>query len=665
MKYKSLRFVCAFMTAILMLISGIAVTAYTAEYDSAALAYETLDYKMSSEGASGVQDFIDGWLTENAGTGSPEWYALCLSRESGYDFSAFTAALEQQIDAPGLKATNRQRIALAYHAAGGTNIDIGAVIDETWNGLGIMSEIYALILINSGDFSYSADETEIVSALLARQHDDGGWSLSGSYSDADVTAMALQALSAYRSNPDIEKRIDRAVDLLSAMQRDDGGYQSYGTPSAESCAQVVIALCQLDIDPQNDSRFVKNGSSPVSALMSYRCESGGFSHISGGSENAMAVVQAFEAFTAVSCGGLYELTKKNLDISVPELPGKPAVTTVSAAPVTTSVTDKKEQVTGVGHSSEPSGSGSKTSAVQPGVQNNTTTVKNVSGNPSAEDDTSGEPYENQSGGNAPVSENSSSSSSAQTEPITVMTTVSSSASSASEKSSSAVTQSSVSVTETAESSAATVTAAVSDNGGTYGNSGAEGWKMYSYITIAGLLVLSQIYLAARKQFSWKRLAAYAAVCSVCAGAVFLIRIQSPEEYYSRNIDDIQPDSLTVTLSVSCETIRDKIDGDYMLVPETELVFLDGESAFDVLERVLAHERIPLDYTGNTEFDVYVRGIGGIYEMDHGEMSGWMYTVNGEFPDVGCGAYELSDGDEIMFVYTCDIGRDLVREEKSE
>lgn len=659
MKYKSLRFVCAFMTAILVFVSGIAVTAYTAEYDSAALAYETLDHKMRSEGASGVQDFIDGWLTENAGTGSPEWYALCLSRGSGYDFSAFTAALEQQINAPGLKATNRQRIALAYHAAGGTSIDIGAVIDETWNRMGIMSEIYALILINSGDFAYSVNETEIVSALLARQHDDGGWSLSGSYSDPDVTSMALQALSAYRSNPDIEKRIDRAVDLLSAMQRDDGGYQSYGTSSAESCAQVVIALCQLDIDPQKDSRFVKNGNSPFSALMSYRCESGGFSHIFGGSENAMAVVQAFEAFTAASCGGLYALTEKNLDISVPELPEKPVVTTESAAIVTTSVTDKKEPVTGVGHSSEQSGSGSKTSAVQPGVQNNTTTVKNVSGNSSAEDDTSGEPYENQSGGNAPVSENSSSS--AHTEPVTVRTTVSSSASSASGKSSSSVTQSSVSE----ESTASAVTVSLSDNGGIGGNNGAEGWRTYAYITIAGLLVISQLYLAARKQFSWKRLAVYAAVCSVCAGAVSFITIQSPEEYYSRNIDDIQPDSLTVTLSVSCETIRDKIDSDYMLVPETELVFLDGESAFDVLERVLAHERIPLDYTGNTEFDVYVRGIGGIYEMDHGEMSGWMYTVNGDFPDVGCGAYELSDGDEIKFVYTCDIGRDLAGEGQSE
>lgn len=661
MKYKSLRFVCAFMTAILVLISGVAVTAYTAEYDSAALAYETLDYKMRAEGASGVQDFIDGWMTENAGTGSPEWYAICLSKDSGYDFSAFTAALEQQINAPGLKATNRQRIALAYHAAGGTNIDIGAVIDETWNGLGIMSEIYSLILINSGDFVYSADETEIVSTLLARQNDDGGWSLSGSYSDPDVTSMALQALSAYRSNPDIEKRIDRAVDLLSAMQRNDGGYQSYGTPSAESCAQVVIALCQLGIDPQNDSRFVKNGNSPVSALMSYRCESGGFSHISGGSENAMAVVQAFEALTADSQGGLYALTEKNLDIRVPELPEKPVVTTEPAAPVTTSVTDKKDPVTGSGHSSEPTAGGSRTSAVQTNVQDYKTTVTNISENPASDDDVSEAPVGNPVSVGTSVTENSSVSK--QTGTAAVQTAVSSSASGVSAANSEASAESSVSAADPAESSESAVITAVLDDSGIDGNNSSEGWKTYAYITIAGLLVFSQIYLAARKQFSWKRLAASAAVCSVCAGAVFLIRIQSPEEYYSRNIDDIQPDSLTVTLSVSCETIRDKIDGDYMLVPETELVFLDGESAFDVLERVLAHEKIPLDYTGNTDFDVYVRGIGGIYEMDHGEMSGWMYAVNGEFPDVGCGAYELSDGDEIMFLYTCDIGRDLIMEDR--
>ena len=55
---------------------------------------------------------------------------------------------------------------------------------------------------------------------------------------------------------------------------------------------------------------------------------------------------------------------------------------------------------------------------------------------------------------------------------------------------------------------------------------------------------------------------------------------------------------------------------------------------------------------------YVAGISHLYEFDFGNLSGWMYRVNGFFPDVACGEYQLSDGDRIEWLYTCDLGRDL-------
>ena len=55
---------------------------------------------------------------------------------------------------------------------------------------------------------------------------------------------------------------------------------------------------------------------------------------------------------------------------------------------------------------------------------------------------------------------------------------------------------------------------------------------------------------------------------------------------------------------------------------------------------------------------YVAGISHLYEFDFGNLSGWMYRVNGVFPDVGCGEYQLSDDDRIEWLYTCDLGRDL-------
>jgi hypothetical protein len=55
---------------------------------------------------------------------------------------------------------------------------------------------------------------------------------------------------------------------------------------------------------------------------------------------------------------------------------------------------------------------------------------------------------------------------------------------------------------------------------------------------------------------------------------------------------------------------------------------------------------------------YIEGIANIYEMDAGPLSGWMYKVNGVFPSVGCGRYELKVGDVIEWIYTCDLGRDI-------
>lgn len=637
------------MTAILVFLTGIAVTAYTVNYDASSVKQQIISSKLSETGASDEQSFINGWLTENAGTGSAEWYALCLSKENAYDFSAYTTALEPQINDAGLRATERQRMAIAYISAGGTNIDVGALIGETWNGLGIMSEIYALILINSGNFYCETDETLILESLLARQHEDGGWSLNGNYSDPDVTAMAVQALSAYRSNPSIQSRIDCAVEVLSAMQQSDGGYRSYGTPNAESNAQVIIALCQLGIDPQSDGRFLKNGNSPVDALMSYHTGSGGFSHISGGAENGMAAVQAYEAFTAISHSGLYNLNEKYVDGEFPPLIAEQKPT---AAPEEEPTKAPDAAATAPPKATEGSESGKPVVTDKPQASTapaEPSAVTTASVSESSEELTEIQPTEASEAAEESSEAAETTAVSAPTAAFT-LTTIST----VTKQNTSSTSQEMR--TETACTSVSSAAVPVGASVNDVSSSG--GWKIPAYTVIAVLFAGSAIYPAARRQFSWKKLAASGAVCTLCAGAVFFMNIQTPEEYYSRNLGDIQPDSLTVTFSVSCEKIKDEIDGDYMIVPETELVLLEDDTVFDILERVLAYNKIPFDYNGSFETDIYIRGINNIYEMDHGEMSGWMYLVNGETPNVGCGAYAPEDGDVIEWVYTLEVGRDI-------
>ena len=117
---------------------------------------------------------------------------------------------------------------------------------------------------------------------------------------------------------------------------------------------------------------------------------------------------------------------------------------------------------------------------------------------------------------------------------------------------------------------------------------------------------------------------------------------------------------TVTISIRCDLVAGQADyipaDGVLLAPETVPIAAD-ESVYDVLLRAAQVHRIVIDVRGSESY-TYVAGIGYLYELAYGDLSGWMYRVNGVSPDVGCGAYSLSDGDNIEWLYTCDLGRDL-------
>ena len=88
-------------------------------------------------------------------------------------------------------------------------------------------------------------------------------------------------------------------------------------------------------------------------------------------------------------------------------------------------------------------------------------------------------------------------------------------------------------------------------------------------------------------------------------------------------------------------------------------FLEGESVYDVLKRVCTYSGIHLSYDWTVEYGgYYIEGINHLYEFDCGNGSGWMYQVNGWYPNYGCSNYILKDGDIIIWNYTCNLGKDL-------
>ena len=124
------------------------------------------------------------------------------------------------------------------------------------------------------------------------------------------------------------------------------------------------------------------------------------------------------------------------------------------------------------------------------------------------------------------------------------------------------------------------------------------------------------------------------------------------------------------LSIECRTIldnMDKCDKDKReLVPEdgwilepTEVVFFDGENVFQVLKRTCKQKGIHMEFENTPIYNsAYIEGINNLYEFDVGELSGWMYSVNGWYPNYGCSRYALKDGDVVEWRYTCDLGYDV-------
>ena len=259
--------------------------------------------------------------TPQVGSTNGEWAVLGLARgnasvtNSYYDsyynrvVSYVKANIDSdgQLDPAGYKSTENSRIVLALTAIGEDPTSVGghnlltALNDLTFvKKQGSNGPIWALLAVDSGNYEYTKRE-QLIEAILDERTTDGGWLISGTTADPDMTAMAIQALAPYYDDehPEVIAAIDKALDLLSDMQNDDGGFSSWGKPNCESAAQVVVALSTLGLDANTDSRFVKNGYSVLDNLLTYEQEDGSFQHTADGSgDNQMSAEQGTYALVA-------------------------------------------------------------------------------------------------------------------------------------------------------------------------------------------------------------------------------------------------------------------------------------------------------------------------------------------------------------------------------
>ena len=303
-----------------------------------------------------------------------EWTVLSLAR-SGIKvpkkyYEDYYKRVEKTVkDSKGIlhrmKFTEYSRVILALTAINKDVTDVGgynllSYLSDFDNvkKQGINGPIFALIAFDAGNYDIPIDKKAsvqttrqgIIDFILDKEihkgtSKAGGWALSGTDPDPDITFMAIQSLANYMDQKEVKEAVNRALKVMSKKQLSTGGYNSWGTENCESTAQAIVALTALGIDIDTDSRFIKtdkkgNKNTLMDGMMQFYCKGGGFAHVNEGYDggggsgtglNAMATDQGMYALDAYyryinGKNKLYNMTDASQTLAIgnnPDLEKKP------------------------------------------------------------------------------------------------------------------------------------------------------------------------------------------------------------------------------------------------------------------------------------------------------------------------------------------------------
>ena len=270
-------------------------------------------------------------------TGKTPWNGIALDRQARGDWQSGTlnelvqeigSSIEANSGTQYELVTDYAKWVLAIQAAGGdpsslvynkTKINLLEKIynfhvrlnDGTVKNLyaqGLNAPIWSLIALDSvpetvpQDARYS--KADLVRYIVKAQNADGSFALiQGSKGDVDITAMALQALAKHRNENGVEAAVQKAVQWLAAQQKENGGFASYySNDNCESTAQTIIALTALGTDPAAAPFRMETGTTMLDALLYYHLGDGSFAHEANTygvlTANDLASEQAHLALTA-------------------------------------------------------------------------------------------------------------------------------------------------------------------------------------------------------------------------------------------------------------------------------------------------------------------------------------------------------------------------------
>lgn len=479
---------------------------------------------------------------------------------------------------------------------------------------GLNGVTFSLIALDCGNYNipdtkegYTGKKTTreaLVSILLNAQLSDGGWAYMGSKSDVDMTAMVIQALGKYYHQEKVKSAVDKAVKLLSSKQNSSGAFSTGNSENCESTAQVLTAMTILGIDV-SDSRFIKNDNTILDGLLQYY-KDGGFKHTEKSFVNQMSTEQAMYALTAyyrslTDENSLYDMKDNTKYKKIIKSNSEVKQTKKKKKKKSTKKSTKQSTKQSTGKKESQSGMG------EGKTEQDESTTKTFSESKKNKEKSTKKEKTDKKGSKIELKEKSSQGRTQKTE-------------------------------------------ATTENKGKT----EENKKGRNYYWI-GLLFVVMFFAGAGVFYKKKnKLLVLLMVCCITFSGC-------GKSTVSESVGKC-------TILVECSTINDNLkDLDKglkghipkggVILKEQEVSFEKDDSVYDVLSRELKKNNILME-ASFTAKSAYVEGIDNIYEFSCGELSGWMYSVNGEYPQVSCSDYKVKDGDKIQWRYTCDLGEDI-------
>ncbi|AZN42712.1 S-layer homology domain-containing protein [Paenibacillus albus] len=592
------------------------------------------------------------WILGGGNWQDREWQAIAVIRAGHEVPSSYLTAVDSFLDfmkqyPEYALVTDYERIVMALSAMHLDATDYGGLdlVEKIYNSSvmeaqGLNGPIFALLALDSGDFSTPANAVwnrdKLLESILAKQKNDGGFALFGDVSDPDITAMALTALAPYRTQSAVQTAGQKAVNWLSANQQSNGGYLSSDVDSSEGVAQAIIALTSNGIDPTS-TPFTKNGITLLDKLFTYLQADGGFSHVTDPQAAAdfMATEQASQALSAYEMfvhgtGKLYQFGKPQPYVQVqvegPEgsiasgrLSGTKALASLEELlqqnQIPINVTDSQygkyvSSINGIEAGKYGGYDGWLFDVLRDGqwsfpvvgmdafdLQKSDKLVVYYGGDDTQlVDSVQVTPAEPKAG---------------EAFRVTVKKTKLNWSDSGS---------------EVVTSAAAGVQVKIGSAQATTDASGVAAFN--SGIASAGTYSMGITGYQANKAPSVVRTVQSLTIAEKPV-------VQPPTTKY-------------VTLSVTGDDQKGTI------LASKQVALQTGDTAYTVLARELP-DKVRKIGSGAT---LYVQGIDGLSEFDRGSGSGWMYSVNGVFPNYSAGLYKLKQNDVVAWRYTLDLGCDL-------